>query len=361
MAATSPLYELVALANEPSSSKRRELLRRVTDLFVAANTDHTAIEMRAFDGVLTTLASEVEQDVRMELAKRLGSADSAPAMLAMALARDCIEVALPILSNERLLSEADLIAIVSSQGQPHLRVVSARPDLTEAVSDLIVDRGDDETVEVLLGNETASISRSANELVVERAVKSPELQAAIIGRQAMPLDLVNGMYLLVEKRLRDRIRTRNAEADPATLDAALRKARSRASASSSSKELDAAMSDVANAASRNKLTHPELLSYLREDRLPHFAAGLAHLADVEPSTVHIICTRGDLDGLAVLCKAVNIERALFLSFAIQFSGERDAVRKADTYAQLYNDLPQELAARTLRFWRVRCEGEGLTA
>ena len=47
----SRLYDLIALANEPSSIKRRELLRGVTDLFFQGD-NHNPVEMGLFDDVI---------------------------------------------------------------------------------------------------------------------------------------------------------------------------------------------------------------------------------------------------------------------------------------------------------------------
>ena len=44
----SRLHDLIALADEPSSSRRRELLRGVTDLFFTAD-GHGDVEMGLFD------------------------------------------------------------------------------------------------------------------------------------------------------------------------------------------------------------------------------------------------------------------------------------------------------------------------
>jgi hypothetical protein len=46
---------------------------------------------------------------------------------------------------------------------------------------------------------------------------------------------------------------------------------------------------------------------------------------------------------------------MFLTFAVLTYGGRDAMNRAAAYGKLYMDLPRDLAQRTLRFWRIRCE------
>src|SRR5690606_37928193 len=108
--------------------------------------------------------------------ERFAEAPDAPHQLIRRLANDEAEtVAAPVLSASPVLTEADLIGVVRSRGQGHMRAVSRRAAVSEAVSDAIVERGDDETLGVLLGNEGASLSRAASETAVERARANPAL------------------------------------------------------------------------------------------------------------------------------------------------------------------------------------------
>ena len=362
MDARSPLQDLIALAQEPSSGRRRELLRRVTDLFFAASAVSSG-EARAFDGVFCTLAQDMEMDIRAELAERFADAAIAPPGLAARRARDSSKAALPILSNPNLLAEADLLDVARTQGQGHLRAVSARPGLTEAVSDVIVERGDDETLGVLVRNDRAALSRWASETVVERAAANPDLQAAVVERRSLPLDLLNEMYFVVEGRLREHILARNASADPKAVDAALAAARTRlADRTAPPEDLAEAQAEIEKLASRHRLNAPTLLGFLRSNQRTHFTVGLAKLADVDAATVRTIMDRCDLDALAVVCKAAELDKSMFLTFAVLTCGGRDAMSRAAVYGKLYAELPRDTALRTLRFWRIRCEsGEAMAA
>src|SRR6185437_2106133 len=182
----SKLYDLIALAQEPSSEKRRVLLRELTDLFFA-NPEHRAGEMALFDDVLTQLAGEMEAAVRAELADRI-----APAELVHSLAADqAIEVARPILEGSHALSDDDLVALARGRGQEHLKAISRRETLSAAVSEAIVERADDETLGVLISNDGATLSRQAHETVVDRAAANPALHDAVVNRSSLPMDLLN--------------------------------------------------------------------------------------------------------------------------------------------------------------------------
>jgi uncharacterized protein (DUF2336 family) len=129
----SRLPDLIALANEASSEKRRLLLRELTDHFLGG-VEHSVTETELYGSVLETLSEEMETAVRAELAARFAEAPNAPASLIRRLAEDQIDVAGPVLRASTVLTDADLIDVVSRQGQDHMRAVSGRTEVSEAVS-----------------------------------------------------------------------------------------------------------------------------------------------------------------------------------------------------------------------------------
>ena len=350
------LAELIALATEPSSAKRRELLREVTDLFFAGPPEgHNAGEMQLFDGVMGALADEMEQEVRAELAGRLADAAAAPHRLVRTLACDDMAVAGPVLARSKALGEADLVALAKVRGQEHLRVISGRHDLTTAVSDVIVERGDDATLGALLVNPTAPLSRQASEKVVDRAVENPALHEAVVDRHDLPVDLLNEMYFSVENKLRQRIMARNASIDPAALEAALEAGRKRLATRDGALPADynQAEAQVRALRARGAIGPQTLAGFLRHNERTKFLIALSEMAEIDFHTARRIVDRRELDALAIICRAADFDRALFLTFAVLILEPGQAMAKAQEYGKLYSDLPKDTALRTMRFWRMR--------
>jgi uncharacterized protein (DUF2336 family) len=362
--ARSRLHDLIELAKETSSAKRRELLREVTDLFFGQPAPGHQPELELFDSVLTQLSSEMEEAVRAELATRFADASVAPGRLIFTLANDTIAVAEPVLSRSTALSEADLLEVVKTKGQEHLRAVSQRPVVPENVSDVIVNRGDDQTLGVLLRNDGAKLSRAASEAAVERAQVNKDLHEAVIERPNLPPDLLNEMYFVVEARLRARILEENAKLDPALLEQALSAGRKRVATLDGAlpADYDQAEAYVSELRGAGELTPRVLARFLRSGGSTHFLVALAQLADIDFHTAKRIVERKELDGLAVVCKAADLDRALFLTYALVLLGEGpDGMGRAQEYAKLYGELPKETALRTLRFWRMRRQSTDLAA
>jgi uncharacterized protein (DUF2336 family) len=355
---------LIDLAREPSSAKRRVLLREVTDLFFV-NPAHQAGEMAMFDAVLSQLAGEMEDAVRAELAERMAPVDDAPARLVRSLAADtAIEVARPILEGSSALSDDDLVTLAARQGQEHLKAISRRSNVSEVVSDAIVARADDDTLGVLLGNDGAALSRKAHEVAVDRAGVNPALHEAVIARRELPIDLLNEMYFVVEAKLRTKILERNAEVDPAALDAALAAGRNRVATEDGALPPDYAEAerDVRSMVARKALTPKALAGMLRNRESTRFMVALAELAGIDFHTARVILERRELDALAIVCKAADFERSLFLTFAVLvLDRDSDAMGRAKEYGDLYAELPKESAQRTLRFWKMRRQTADIAA
>ncbi|MET3525448.1 DUF2336 domain-containing protein [Phenylobacterium koreense] len=355
--ARSKLHDLIEMAKEPSSERRRELLRGVTDLFFAREEVRRGDELELFDEVLSQLAGEMEEAVRLELAGRMAAAASPPRGLLRDLARDVsIEVARPVLTSSSALTEDDLLSVARTRGQDHLRAISQRPMVSEAVSEAIVERGDDATLGVLLANEGALMSRETHEAVVDRAVENPALHAAVVKRQTLPIDLLNEMYFVVEARLRGEILARNDSLDPAELDAALAAGRKQVAARDGALPPDYAEAEkqIRLLRLRGAITPQLLAGFLRARETTKFLVALSELAEVDFHTVKRIMERRELDALSIVCKAADFDRSLYLTFAVLIlDRDANAMGRAREYGELYENLPREAAQRTLRFWRMR--------
>lgn len=356
---TSRLPDLIALAEEDSSEKRRTLLRELTEHFFGGAT-RTPAEDALYDVVLVKLADDMEAAVRAELSARFANAPDAPHSLVRRLANDEAAVASAVLAASPVLTDEDLLGVVRKHGQHHLRAVSARSSVSEAISDVIVERGDDETLGTLLRNDGARLSRQASEAAVERAKANPALHEATVSRASLPADLLNDMYFVVEARLRTQILEQNARMDPALLESALAAGRTRVATDDGALPADYAEASayVGELRAAGQLTPQMLARFLRSGERTGgrtaFLIALAQMSDIDFHTARQIVERRELDALAVICKAADLDRALFLTYAVVLlNDDGDAMAKAHAYARMYAELTREAALRTLRFWRMR--------
>lgn len=347
--------KLIELARTPDSAQRRELLREVTDLFFETSPTRTTRESALFDEVLQLVAAEMQDGVLAELAEVFADAPDAPVGLMRDLSNHAFEIAAPILTRSKVLDEQTLLDVVNYQSQQHIQAVAQRPTVSEAVSAAIVKFGDDTALDTLIRNDGAVISRDSMEAAVDRARRNDMLHAGVVRRKDIPLDLLNEMYFVVESGLRDQILKRNASVDPKTLDAALSRTREklRKTVDGESAEAKKAIAFVQSKKNTGELNARLLVSLYREAKQMHFLYGLAELTDLDAETASDLITRQDIDGLAMVCRAANIERPLFVTLAVLACGGDEAMSRAEEFGRMYNAVPVEAAQRAMRFFKVR--------
>jgi uncharacterized protein (DUF2336 family) len=352
---SSRFSKLIELARTSDGAQRRELLREVTDLFFETSGARNDRETDLFGDVLQLVAAEMQEGVLAELAERFADADDAPVGLMRDLANHVFEVAAPVLTRSKALDEQTLIEIVGDGSQQHIKAVAQRETVSEALSDAVVQFGDDHAIDALMRNEGADVSRTSMEAAVDRARRNALLHEAVVTRRDLPLDLLNDMYFVVESSLREQIMQRNASVDSAALDAALAKARERLKRTvcDLSAEAKNAMSFIQSKKAAGELNARMLVSIYREGKQMHFLYGLAEITNVDHETVANILERRDVDALAMLCRAAAVERPLFVTLAVLTCGGEQAMTRAEEFGRMYNQVPVEAAQRAVRFFKMR--------
>src|SRR5262249_48017792 len=128
--------ELEAVVASGSAARRRDILSRVTDLFVFDAARYSPDQVRLFGDVMARRA-------RARLAERLAPFATAPAAVVQMLALDeDAAVAAPVLVQSDRLSERDILLIAGSKGQLHLLALAHRKRLSAQVTDMLIARGD---------------------------------------------------------------------------------------------------------------------------------------------------------------------------------------------------------------------------
>lgn len=182
---------LIDELNEAVSSggvkQRLRILQRITDLFIAGSTSYSDEQIALFDDVLQQLAADIEVEARARLAQRLSGVRRAPPRIIRALAFDDeIGVARPVLMHSEQLTDADLVENARSKSQEHLLAIAQRLKLSEAVTDVLVERGDRRVVNKVVRNRGARFSLAGYERLTVRARRDRRLTLALGERSDIP-------------------------------------------------------------------------------------------------------------------------------------------------------------------------------
>ena len=172
-----------------SELTKRQLraLTRIADLFVAGAGRHSKKQIELFDDVFKTVVAVIELKTRVKLSNQLAARANAPATLIRAFAFDqAIAVAAPVLSQSTALSDVDLAASASTQGQGHLQAIAQRLTISEVITKILIERGEPIVVHTVARNAGARISDDSFGELVMRAGGDAELALQVGKRRDIP-------------------------------------------------------------------------------------------------------------------------------------------------------------------------------
>lgn len=179
--------ELIASAATGSSDQRLRILQRIADLFAVGSRSYSHDQIALFDDVLKQLSADIEIKARAKLAHHLAAMASAPPKMIRSLAfDDAIEVAGPVLIHSQQLSDDDLVENASTKSQDHLFAIAQRLRLSEAITDVLVERGDQRVVHRVVKNKGARFSLAGYGKLTTRARYDRKLTLALGERSDIP-------------------------------------------------------------------------------------------------------------------------------------------------------------------------------
>lgn len=348
------LDRLVELAKEPSSDKRRELLRGITDVFVAQPQEFSGTELDYFSDVIGQLSAEMSADIRASLSMELSIIDETPQELARRFAMDEDKVASPMLKNSNALTDDDLIEIANTKGQGHLDAIAQRQTVSSVLSDAIVARADDNVLVTLAKNKGAELSRQALETMVDRSEEVEELQESVATRADMPLDLLNDMYFFVSQKLRAHIMKTNADVNEEELDRILAQSAKKRSQSAAVRKRTKIEEFVDRIHHAGELNERVLVNFAKHRQVNELIIGFARLAELDNNTARHVLFDPSFEALTIACRSLDFSRAGFVTIVKTVNGEGNAFSDPASKAiKVFDSLPLDAAQRTMRFWRVR--------
>ena len=156
----SLLDELETALASGSTSRGIEILTSVTDLFIDGAPRFSEDQIGVFDDVMARLMVRPSRPRRAPSWRSVWRrSPTRPATSSSCSpSDDDIEVARPVLTRSERLNEHTLVATANSKSQQHLYAIAQRDALSEAVTDILVERGDRDVVHSVVKNRGARFS-----------------------------------------------------------------------------------------------------------------------------------------------------------------------------------------------------------
>jgi uncharacterized protein (DUF2336 family) len=355
MTTRSLIPELEEVVQRGSREKRTETLQRITALFLDGASRYNDEHVDLFDEVFGLLIEEIETKARAELSNHLAPVTNAPVKVLRKLANDDdITVAGPVLTLAPRLAEADLIDVASTKGQAHLHAISSRRALGEAVTDVLVSRGNRDVARRVAANRSARISENGFHRLVERAEADGILAEKVGLRPDIPprmfRELLTKATAVVHRRL---IAAATPEVRAAIGDV-LTKISKEVGDRVGPRDYRAAQRVVLNLDRANRLDETALLSFCREGKFEEAVAALATLSKVPIKIADRLMSGDRPDPVLILCKAAGLSWPTVKTvITVRPDRAGTSPQGLDAAFANYERLSASTAQRVVRFWQVR--------
>jgi hypothetical protein len=352
----SIIAELEDAVRSGSPKKRVDTLRQVTNLFLHDADRLSDDQVKVFDEVLCILVARVESRARAELSARLAPVDYAPSGVIQHLARDKeIAVAGSVLAGSNRLTTSTLVEIASTRGQDHLLAISGRANLPEAVTDVIVDRGERNVIRKLADNASARFSDAGYGGMVAHAETDDELAEMLGLRLDLPVKFLR--YLL--QRATDAVRARLALIAPAELQEEIQRVLKTLVSKARGerppmRDFSHAEGVVKRMKGLNELNDTAVTRFAEFERFDEVAASLAILNNSAPTDMMARLLEGPRTDLVLIpCKSAGLGWAA-VEAILRHRPVKHRIDEATLKVALrdYGKLSVVTAERTLRFWQL---------
>jgi len=352
----SLLDELQSTLAHGTVARRVEALRRVTDLFIDGAVDYSNDQIELFDDVFQCLMEHIETSAKVLLANRLAPMENAPHFTIRALASDdIIEVAAPILSRAERLDDDTLIETARNKSQAHLLAISTRKTLSGAVTDVLVQRGDDEVIKSTINNPGAELSERGFTRLIDRAEGNDDLATGVGLRPTIPRHLYLKLIAKASKTVRARLEAahpKQAGDVPTAVREATRLARYAPSAITGDTARAHAL--VKSLHEDGRLDEFQLAAFAEAGRFDEANASIAALANVHLPIAEQMMVDTRAEGVMILAKVAGVSWSTVKAI-IKMRDGLTGKEPSDLMAcrAVYERLRPATAQQILRFHRMR--------
>jgi uncharacterized protein (DUF2336 family) len=348
------LRDLDEAVSRGTPESRARALWHTTDLMVTGS--YSEDEIWTFGEVIGRLADEIEVTARVQLAKRLARFDGAPVNIIHKLAfDDSIDVAGPILRGSERLEPYALVANVCTKGQSHLLAISQRKSIEEAVTDVLVTRGNPEVVNSVATNSGARISEFGFLHMIQRA----EGDSILAEQLGLRKDIPRHIFQQLIAKASDDVRKRLEGERPNMVEQIQSAVTDVAGALQSkfgpvSRGYFVAKRVVATQHRQGNLNEDSISGYARSHRLEEVTIGLSLLCALPGDVIERAVLDKNREMLLILAKALDFSWAT--TMALLFLGAKDhriTAKELKTLENEFGRLNIETSRSVLEFYQSR--------
>ncbi len=352
-ASASLIPELEDVIQHGSYARRAETVRRIANLFIDGSPSFNEDHIGLFDDVLCRLVTEIEIKARAEMSQTFAPIANAPGDLMRQLANDDdIAVAGPVIAQSQRLAETDLVDIAKTKGQAHLFAISGRSGIGEAVTDVLVRRGDPEVVRNVADNRSAKLSDGGFTALVKRAADDGILAEKVGLRPDIPPRLFRELLVRATAVVQQRLLAAAKPETKAEVQRVLDKVSKEFSAPA--RDYSAAHRQMLELHKAGQLGETELAAFAQDKKFEETVAALSVLCNVPVEAADRLIAGDRPDPVLILCKAFGFGwPTARLIISSRPSAKGTSPHSLDAAFANFEKLAPATAQRVVRFWQVR--------
>ncbi len=337
-------------------SRRAEILKAVTDLFVLGSGKFSEDQVELFDNVMAKLMENIERAARAQFGSRISTLPDAPRNVVRVLASDpAIEVAGPVLQHSERLDQDALVENAKTQSQAHLLAISGRKFLLEAVTDILVDRGNQAVVSSTAKNGGARFSDFGFSILVTKAHDDGDLALCVWSRPDIPRQNLIKLFVDASEAVKNQLveaDPRRAELIKSMVGRAADTIQSKARAGSG--HFAQAFSYVSELHASGRLNDAQLLAFSTEGNFDKVVAALSLMCDLPVGLVERAFVQNQTEQILLLASAIDLSWVTTTTLLLLHAGVNGSSRqRLDQCFTSFSRLQPKTAQTALQFYRMR--------
>jgi hypothetical protein len=256
-----------------------------------------------------------------------------------------------VLTHSSLLSTEALVEIATIKGQDHLLAISARDNLPEAVTDVIVDRGQTKVIRRLAKNATARFSEAGYSGMIAHSEVDDELVEILGLRLDLPIKFLRDLL----RRAKDAVRARLLALAPPSLQDEIRRVIEDIvrEGPPSGRDFRVAEELIRLMMELKELDDAMVYKFAESRKFDEVMVSLAVLNDVPAEMMARLIEGPRADLILIPCRSARLNWPTVESILrnrpvrLKIDDQTLVVAERD-----YRKLSMETAQRTVRFWQL---------
>lgn len=266
-----------------------------------------AEQRRAAEAVLTVLAEDADEEVRLEVARLLAPHPLAPRHVIMTLAADHVAIAVIVLAQSPQLIDGEL-ARLARDGEPEAQIaIACREPISVALGNAISEHSGRDACLALVQNPSAALGAAALHRIAERFGADDEIRRGLLTQPCLsPRSRVRLIARLGDKLLEDAIGdgTARAKAESLAHDCC-----DKALIAYAAEAADCEIDEICNAIIElERMTSAFLLRCVLVGNLELFSRAIARLSATPASRVETLLAAGRRSAFQAICVRAGLPR-----------------------------------------------------